>query len=57
MSSVTQDLIEKQQTVEVLLQAERVPTNSYVGALTCERDCRIVTLFGGRVLFRVDQAK
>ena len=46
MSPETQELVEKQQTVRVLLQAERVPTNSYVGALSCECDCRIVTLFG-----------
>ena len=47
MSPVTQSLIEKQQTMGVLLPAEHVPTNSYVGALPCERECRIVTLFGG----------
>ena len=49
MSPETQELVEKQQMVGVLLQAERVPTNSYVGALTCEHDCRIVTLLGGGV--------
>ena len=48
MSPETQELVEKQQMVGVLLQAERVPTNSYVGALLCECDCRIVTLFEGR---------
>ena len=57
MSPETQELVEKQQMVGVLLQAECVPTNSYVGALMCEHDCRIVTLFGGGVLFRCDQVK
>ena len=47
MSPETQELVEKQQMVGVLLQAECVPTNSYVGALMCEHDCRLVTLFGG----------
>ena len=35
MCPVTQPLIEKQQTMGVLLQAEHVPTNSYVGTLPC----------------------
>ena len=46
MSPETQELVEKQQMVGELLQAECVPSNSHVRALTCERDCRIVTLFG-----------
>ena len=57
MSPETQELVEKQQTVGALLQAECVPSNSYVGALTCERDCRIVTLFGEGGSLRGDQVK
>ena len=57
MSPETKELVEKQQTVGALLQAECVPSNSYVGALTCERDCRIVTLFGEGGSLRGDQVK
>ena len=57
MSPETQELVEKQQMVGELLQAESVPSNSHVRALTCERDCRIVTLFGEGGLCRGDRVK
>lgn len=57
MSPETPELVEKQQMVGELLQAESVPSNSHVRALTCERDCRIVTLFGEGGLCRGDQVK
>lgn len=57
MSPETQELVEKQQMVGELLQAESVPSNSHVRALTCEHDCRIVTLFGEGGLCRGDQVK
>ena len=57
MSPETQELVEKQQMVGELLQAECVPSKSCVGALTCERDCRIMTLFVKGGLCRSDQVR